>query len=84
MKHGGTSWHNRRSIPLKSIITTLPLITMLLRTIIIKPSTITHAASMMTLSITRVRLKSIANKLINIRRQRTLILTNRAPDYTST
>lgn len=70
-------WHNHQSIPLKSIITTPPLITTLPHIIIIRLSITTRAESTRTPSITRLRLTSIANKLTSIRRQHIRILRNR-------
>src|SRR5580698_5145186 len=70
-------WHNHQRIQRKSIITTPPLITTLPRIIIIRPSIITHVGNTRTPSITRLQLRSIANKLTNIRQQRTPTLKNR-------
>lgn len=69
--------HNHQSIPLKNIITRLPLITTLRRIIIIRPSIITRAVSTRMLSITRLQLTSTAKKLTSIQRQRTPTLTNK-------
>jgi hypothetical protein len=70
-------WHNRRSIPRKSIITLPPLITTQQRIIIIRPNITMRAGSMKMPSTTRLRLTSIANKLTNIRPARTLTLKNK-------
>jgi hypothetical protein len=53
------------------------LITTQQRIIIIKPNITMRVGSMKMPSTTRLRLKSIANKLTNIRAVRTLILNNR-------
>jgi hypothetical protein len=53
------------------------LITTQQRIIIIKPNITMRAGSMKMPSTTRLRLKSTANKLTNIRAVRTLILKNR-------
>ena len=54
------------------------LITTQQRIIIIKPNITMRAGSMKMPSTTRLRLKSTANKLTNIRAVRTLILKNRS------
>jgi hypothetical protein len=64
-------------MPRKSIITMPLLITTQQRIIIIKPNITMRVGSMKMPSTTRQRLKSIANKLTNIRAVRTLILKNR-------